>query len=184
MNGIAKTSAEKLFRRLKIWRALSCMHILLLTSRCMPPTVCSSPVKGIRCTGHHYSMYFLKGHSDQFALISIGILYFLFIAVFYTMNNISFNVRMPLISNDAINQIKNSTLDTIFTCVGSLVDAVGMPLLGMLGGSDKQSCVSYSNWHRISSDLLRRNQASGWKESPLQPTVLAAGLALALVLLS
>ena len=83
-----------------------------------------------------------------------------------------------------INQTKNSTLDTIFTCVGSLVDAVGMPLLGMLGGSDKQSCVSYSNWHRISSDLLRRNQASGWKESPLQPTVLAAGLALALVLLS
>lgn len=86
-----------------------------------------------------FFMFFLKGHSDQFALISIGILYFLFTVIFYTMNNISFNAMMPLISNDSIDQTKISTLDTIFTSVGSLVAAVGVPLLGMLGGSDKQS---------------------------------------------
>jgi GPH family glycoside/pentoside/hexuronide:cation symporter len=86
-----------------------------------------------------FFMFFLKGHSEQFSLVSIGILYFLFTVVFYTMNNISFNAMMPLISNDSIDQTKISTLDTIFTSVGSLVAAVAIPILGMLGGSGQQS---------------------------------------------
>lgn len=86
-----------------------------------------------------FFMFFLQGHSEQFSLISLGVLYFLFTVIFYTMNNISFNAMMPLISNDSIDQTKISTLDTIFTSVGSLVAAIGIPLLNLLGGSSKQS---------------------------------------------
>ena len=86
-----------------------------------------------------FFMFFLKGLSEQLSLVSIGILYFLFTVVFYTMNNISFNAMMPLISNDSIDQTKISTLDTIFTSAGSLVAAVAIPILGILGGSGEQN---------------------------------------------
>jgi Na+/melibiose symporter-like transporter len=55
------------------------------------------------------------------------------------MNNISFNAMMPMISNDSYDQTKMSTLDSIFTSVGSIAAAMAIPLLGMLGGLDKQS---------------------------------------------
>ena len=86
-----------------------------------------------------FFMFFLKGLSETSALIWIGILYFLFTVVFYTMNNISFNAMMPMISNDSYDQTKISTLDSIFTSVGSIAAAMAIPLLGMLGGLDKQS---------------------------------------------
>ncbi len=86
-----------------------------------------------------FFMFFLKGQSETSALTWIGILYFLFTVIFYTMNNISFNAMMPLISNDSYDQTKISTLDSIFTSVGSIAAAMAIPVLSMLGGSDKQS---------------------------------------------
>lgn len=86
-----------------------------------------------------FLMFFLKGNSESSMLIWIGVLYFLFTVIFYTMNNISFNAMMPLISNDSYDQTKISTLDSVFTSVGSLVSAMAIPILGMLGGSDRQS---------------------------------------------
>jgi len=84
-------------------------------------------------------LFSLKGSSEAAALVKIGILYFLFTVVFYTINNISFNAMMPLISSDSYDQTRISTLDSIFTSVGSLAAAMAIPVLGMLGGSAKQS---------------------------------------------
>lgn len=86
-----------------------------------------------------FLMFFLKGNSETSAIIWIGVLYFLFTVVCYTVNNISFNAMMPMISNDSYDQTKISTLDSIFTSVGSLVSAMAIPILGMLGGADQQS---------------------------------------------
>ncbi len=86
-----------------------------------------------------FFVFFLKGNPETAALIQLGILYFLFTVIFYTMNNISFNAMMPLISNDSYDQTKISTLDSVFTSVGGLAAAITIPVLGMLGGSDKQS---------------------------------------------
>lgn len=86
-----------------------------------------------------FLMFFLKGSTEVNALIWIGILYFLFTVVLYTVNNISFSAMLPLISNDSYDQTKISTLNSVFTSVGSLVAAMAIPILGMLGGSDKQS---------------------------------------------
>lgn len=86
-----------------------------------------------------FFVFFLKGNSETTALIQLGILYFLFTVIFYTMNNISFNAMMPLISNDSYDQTKISTLDSIFTSVGGLAAAMAIPILSMLGGSDSQN---------------------------------------------
>lgn len=86
-----------------------------------------------------FFMFFLQGSSETSALVWTGILYFLFTVIFYTMNNISFNAMMPMLSNDSYDQTKMSTLDSIFTSVGGIASAMAIPLLAMLGGSDKQS---------------------------------------------
>ena len=51
-----------------------------------------------------FFMFFLKGHSEQFSLVSIGILYFLFTVVFYTMNNISFNAMLDILAKEKEDQ--------------------------------------------------------------------------------
>jgi GPH family glycoside/pentoside/hexuronide:cation symporter len=84
-------------------------------------------------------LFTLKGSSEAAALTKMGILYFLFTVVFYTINNISFNAMMPLISNDSYDQTRISTLDSIFTSVGSLAAAMAIPILSWLGGSSSQS---------------------------------------------
>jgi GPH family glycoside/pentoside/hexuronide:cation symporter len=85
-----------------------------------------------------FLMFFLKGSSEQTSLLWIGILYFLFTVILYTMNNISFNAMLPRISNDSYDQTKISTMNSVFTSVGSLVAAMAIPILSMLGGSDQQ----------------------------------------------
>lgn len=84
-------------------------------------------------------LFDLQGSTENSSLAKIGILYFLFTVVFYTINNISFNAMLPLISNDSYDQTKISTLDSIFTSAGSLLAALAIPILGWLGGSARQS---------------------------------------------
>ena len=86
-----------------------------------------------------FLLFCLRGRSEAATLACLGILYFLFTVVFYTINNIGFNAMLPRISNDPHDQTRISTLDSIFTSVGSLAAAMAIPILGMLGGSDQAS---------------------------------------------
>ena len=86
-----------------------------------------------------FLLFNLQGRSEANTLVIIGILYFLFTVVLYTVNNVAFNAMLPRISNDSYDQTKISTLGSIFTSVGSLANAMAIPLLGLLGGSDNPS---------------------------------------------
>lgn len=84
-------------------------------------------------------MFMANGFSDTGKLIFVSIVYFVFAVIMYTMNNISFNAMMPMISNDAYDQTKISTLDSVFTSVGGFVTFIAIPVMNAMGGIEKQS---------------------------------------------
>ncbi|MDD2434150.1 MAG: glycoside-pentoside-hexuronide (GPH):cation symporter [Bacilli bacterium] len=86
-----------------------------------------------------FLIFFVSGLDKTNAIIAISIFYFLFTVVFYTMNNVSFNTLLPCISNDANDQSNICTINSVFTSVGSLVCAIAIPILNMLGGDTTQS---------------------------------------------
>lgn len=77
--------------------------------------------------------------SQSGTVIYVSILYFLFTVVIYTANKLSFSALLPRISNDAVDQTAISSMDTLFTGVGTLAAAVAIPVLNAFGGTGLSS---------------------------------------------
>lgn len=92
-----------------------------------------------------FFIFCLSGLSQVGALVTISILYFLFTVVFYTMNNVSFNAELPLISEDPYDQSNMCTVNSIFTSVGSAAVGFTLPILAAFAGAESGT-NSQSAW--------------------------------------
>jgi glycoside/pentoside/hexuronide:cation symporter, GPH family len=90
-----------------------------------------------------FFLFFVSGLDKTNAIIALSVLYFLFTVVFYTMNNIAFNAMLPRISDDVYDQSNVCTINSIFTSIGGLVGAIGVPALNWLGGQALQDSWTY-----------------------------------------
>lgn len=90
-----------------------------------------------------FFIFFFSGADKLGAIICITVFYFLFTVVFYTMNNVSFNAILPLISNDKFDQSNICLIDSIFTSVGGFFSAFALTFLNKFGGQDQQSSWIY-----------------------------------------
>lgn len=73
--------------------------------------------------------------SESGTVVYVSILYFLFTVVIYTANKLAFSALLPRISNDVVDQTAVSSVDTLFTGVGTLAVVVVIPMLNAFGGA-------------------------------------------------
>lgn len=97
-------------------------------------------------------IFLFSGLQLTWSLVVLSILYFLFTVVFYTMNNVSFNAELPLISEDPYDQSNMCTINSVFTSAGSLAVAITVPLLRLFGGG-KGGEYKASSWIILASFL-------------------------------
>lgn len=86
-----------------------------------------------------FFLFYVSGFDKIAAIVMISVLYFLFTVVFYTMNCIGFNAMLPRISNDSYDQSIICTVNSVFTSIGGLVCAIGVPVLTFFGGKSNQN---------------------------------------------